>query len=302
MTKEHIFLCISLKIPFVIVVTKIDMVKDRDNVLVESMDSINKIIKSPGIRRIPLKINTMDDVILSAKNIHTESITPIFHISNVTGIGIDFLKNFFNLIVKRHISINNNEVEYHIDSIFSVPGVGTVTGGQLLSGSVKVGDKLLIGPNNGRYEQTVVKSIHCKRVSVQSVESGYYVCFALKRITKSSIRRGNVLISLKSPQIMCKRFVAKVSVMRSHSTTIKEGFEPVVHASVIRQSAKIIEINEKVCYRNPEEKINDKVLRTGDKAIAIFEFVYYPEFLKPGIRILCAEGPTKLVGEVISCY
>lgn len=53
-----------------------------------------------GLRLIPYKVNNIDDVILCAKNVKTESVVPIFHVSNVTGVGIDFLKHFLNLLGK----------------------------------------------------------------------------------------------------------------------------------------------------------------------------------------------------------
>ena len=51
----------------------------------------------PGIRRLAYKITTNEDSILCSKNINTNSIVPLFYISNVTNEGIDnlFSKNFF---------------------------------------------------------------------------------------------------------------------------------------------------------------------------------------------------------------
>ena len=95
-TKEHIFLCVILKIPFIIIISKVDICVDRKNVLQDTIKSINKFLKYPGIRRISINIKTEEDIILGAKNIYSESIVPIFYISNVTGEGIDNLSNFFN--------------------------------------------------------------------------------------------------------------------------------------------------------------------------------------------------------------
>ena len=41
---------------------------------------------------------------------------------------------------------------------------------------------------------------------------------------------------------------------------------------------------------------NDSILRTGDKATVRFRFVYQPEFVKSGSRILMTEGSVKVVG------
>jgi GTPase len=300
MTQEHIFLCITLNIPFVIIVTKIDICENRQNILKETVNSINKLLKMPGLRRVPYKINNNDDVILCSKNIKTESIVPIFHISSVTGEGIDYLKMFLNLLGKIPKNIKTtNEVEFHIDTIFTVPGVGTVVGGQHVSGNIKIGDKLLLGPNNGEYIQTQVRSIHCKRVPLEKVEYGSYVCLGLKKVARTSVRKGNVLLSLHSKPICIKDFEAEITVLKAHSTTIKPGYQPIIHANTMRQTATLISIINKTNALNTDkEQIADNILRTGDKAVVKFRFCYRDEFIKSGTKLLMAEGKVKVVGVV----
>ena len=300
-TYEHIFLCISLKIPFVIIVTKIDICKNRKKVFLETIQSINKLLKMPGIRRMPYKITNKEDIIICTKNIHSESITPIFYISNKTGQGIDYLKDFLNLVTKNPNNINpiSKDVEMYIDSTFSVPGVGTVVGGQLLSGNIKVGDKLLLGPTKGKYTTIQVRSIHCKRVPMQKVNFGSYICLGLRKVDRNTIRRGHVIISLTSKKLAITEFSANVSVLKSHSTTIKPGYQPVVHFGCMRQAAKLIDIKNKINARKVNINNDNNILRTGDKALCTFKFVSHPEYIKSGTRILFAEGKVKVIGEVI---
>ena len=186
----------------------------------------------------------------------------------------------------------------HIDTTFSVPGVGTVVGGQLLSGKIKVGDKLLMGPTEKKYTSIQVRSIHCKRVPMQEVKFGSYVCLGLKKVDRSTIRRGHVIISSSSNKIAATNFTADITVLKSHSTTIKPGYEPVVHFGSMRQSAKLIEIKNKVNARKSENLPNDNILRTGDTAECTFRFTRRPEYIKSGERILFAEGKVKVIGEV----
>ena len=56
MTKEHVFLCVTLKIPFCIVITKIDMTRDKPQIFKNTLKSVVKLLKSTGIRRIPLRV------------------------------------------------------------------------------------------------------------------------------------------------------------------------------------------------------------------------------------------------------
>lgn len=299
MTYEHIFLCVTLKIPFAIVITKIDICKNRKKVFKETIRSVNKLLKMPGLRRIPYKVTSKDDVILCSKNIHSESVVPIFYVSNVTGHGIGFVKQFLNLIGKAPTNVKplSDEVEMHIDTTFSVPGVGTVVGGQLISGKISVGDKLLLGPTEGQYNPIQVRSIHCKRVPMQEVKFGSYVCLGLKKVDRKSVRRGHVIISPQSEKIAVKEFKADITVLKAHSTTIKTGYEPVVHFGSMRQSAKLIGIHDKINARD-SESTSDHILRTGDKAVGTFRFIRHPEYIKPGTRILFAEGKVKIIGVV----
>jgi GTPase len=300
MTQEHIFLCVTLKIPFAIVLTKIDICANRQNILKETINNINRLMKMPGLRRIPYKITNMDDVIICAKNVKTESVVPIFHVSNVTGMGINFLKQFLNLLGKSpsNIKDDTNDVEMHLDTTFTVPGVGTVVGGQLISGIIKVNDKLMLGPNEGKFVEVQVRSIHCKRTPLQEVVYGSYVCLGLKKIDRKTIRRGNVIISKDSTQIAVNEFDADITVLKSHSTTVKPGYEPVIHTCTMRQSAKIISITNKINARDTKNDDNDYILRTGDKAIVRFRFSYRPEYIKSGSRLLLSDGHVKIIGVV----
>jgi len=302
MTKEHIFLCVTLGIPFAIVVTKIDMITDQniENVYQETMKDIYQIVKCPGVRRQPIKVENNADVLICAKQVHTESIVPIFCISNVTGQGVDLLHQFFNVMPKISRTSNPNEVKYHVDSTWTVSGVGTVVGGHLMSGTISVNDKLWLGPNNNSYDQIIVRSIHCHKVPLQSVKSGSYVCLGLKKYERSNVRRGNVIVSNKSQQISVNSFIASIKIMRSHSTTIRLGYSSMIHASTIHQSATITEIIDKINIRDPENTNEDNVLRTGDQATVTFKFCYRPEYVVPGMRFICTEGNTKIIGVIKS--
>ena len=160
------------------------------------------------MRRLPLQIKNVDDVVLAAKNVYSESVVPIFQISNVTGIGIDLLTRFLNILKSRTIESSINEsAEFHVDQTFNVYGFGLVVGGQLVKGKIKVGDKLFIGPIQNQYETVVVKSIHCKKVAVQDVECGKYVCIGLKK--KMEIKRGQVLVGSQTETLLVKNFLAE---------------------------------------------------------------------------------------------
>ena len=301
MTREHIFICIMLGIPFVIIVTKIDICTDRQNVLDNTVQEIKKLLKLPGIRRIGYKINNKDDIAMCTKPSNINSLVPLFFVSNVSGSGIENIKHYLNFLNKRNVNLNNHskDVEYHIDTLFYVSGVGTVLGGHLVNGTIKNGDKLYLGPSKtNTYEPYLVKSIHCKRTLVNEVKASCYACIALRKINKKNIRKGQVLIGSSDQALTIRSFEAKVTILKTHSTTIKVGYEPVLHVSTVRQTAKITNITGIIKHKQNDSTDDQLYLRTGDKATITFNFKYRPEFIKEGYKILLAEGKVKILGIV----
>lgn len=303
MTREHIFLCVSLGIPFIICVTKVDLVKDQGirDIYDQTMEDIKAIVKNPGIRRHILKINNKDDMVVAAKQLYTNSIVPIFPVSNVSGEGLPLLKEFFNILQnKPRISDKTTSVKMRIDGIWSVPGTGTVVGGQLISGEISVNSKLFLGPVNNEYISITVRSIHRKRIPVQHVEAGTYVCLGLKKVERRLIRRGMMILSNKSEQKLIYKFSAKIKVLKTHSTTIRVGYQPIVHCSNIRHNVILSAIADKHNCRAITE--DDGILRNGDTAICTFQFVNYPEYIEIGEQVLFAENRTKVVGTIIELH
>lgn len=285
MTKEHIGLCIALKIPMIFIVTKIDICPE--NVLKETLDSINKILKLPGVRKLPYLIRKDEDVITCSKNIVSDRISPIFLISHVTGENLDLLKKFLNLLPLRRDweTQSKKPTEFFIDQTFFVTGVGTVVSGIVTQGKVSVGDNLTLGPDgNGQWKKISIKSIHCKRNQVKSVFAGQHASFAIKKEKRSNIRKGMVLVEEENPKAVWE-FAAEVLVLY-HSTTISSNYQPVIHCMCVRQCAKIVSLFEK------------DSLRTGDKAKVKFRFMFRPEYIKVGERLIFREGRTKGLGMI----
>jgi len=90
MTKEHLGLSLALKVPVVVVVTKIDMCPQ--NVLQETLADIQRILKMRGVRKMALIIKNEDDFMTAVKSINNDRIVPIFLVSNVTGQNLDMVR------------------------------------------------------------------------------------------------------------------------------------------------------------------------------------------------------------------
>jgi GTPase len=199
MTKEHLGLALALKIPVVIIVTKVDICPE--NVLKQTLEDIQRILKVRGVRKMSMIVKNEEDMITCIKNIHNDRIVPIFLLSSVTGKHVDLLRQFLNVIPPRiqWDLLVNGPPEVLIDQTYFVTGVGTVVGGTVMSGTIQGEQKMLLGPDgNGQFIPVQVKSVHSKRVPVKSAWAGQSAGFALKKIKRSLIRKGMVLVDAGS--------------------------------------------------------------------------------------------------------
>jgi GTPase len=272
MSKEHLGIAVSLNIPLMVVVTKIDICPPQ--ILQQTLTQLTKILKSPGARKIPIFIKNREDC--------------------VTGESIDLVREFLN-ILPHHGNYNiDAPFEFHVNDTFSVPFVGTVVSGVVKSGVVHTGDTVLVGPDSlGQFTTTTIRSIERKRISVPGCSAGQSASFALRRIRRKDVRKGMVVLLAKSeanpnmivPQPKVHReFVAEVLIL-SHATTIRTKYQAMLHVGPISQTCSIVDIDR-------------AYIRTGDRATVAFRFCQRPEFLAVGDRILFREGRTKGLGIV----
>ena len=320
-SKEHLALAAALAIPVVVVVTKIDLAPE--GVRSATLAHINKILKSPTCKKMPLMIRSIEDIVHLIKTglFAANQICPIFEVSNVTGQGIDFLRLFFNLArvpdaIRERWEINLNEpVEYQINETYVVPGVGTVVSGVITAGSIRVGDPLLLGPtdNHGRFIPTIVRGIQRKRINLPVGIAGQAVSLALKKIKRSEIRYGMALIApgaynpLPPPppslndsrSRVCREFTAQVVILY-HSTTITPKYQAMLHCGTIRQTVHIISMT--LDSDDGASTAPTQIGRTGDRARIRFRFLKQPEILKIGTKILFREGRTRGIGKIIEIH
>jgi GTPase len=283
MTKEHLGLALALNVPVFVVVTKMDMCPA--NVLQNTRKLLQRVLKSPGCRKIPVNVTTQDDVVLAATNFATERLCPIFQVSNVTGTNLPLLKMFMNLLMPRTVNYDHEPAEFQIDDTYSVPGVGTVVSGLTLKGVIRLNDILFLGPDSlGHFVPVAIKSIHRKRMPVKEVKSMQTASFALKKLKRSDIRKGMVMVSPALQPQAYWEFEGEILVLH-HPTTISPRYQAMVHCGSVRQTSSIL-------------SMSSDCLRTGDKATVRFRFMKNPEYLRIGQKMVFREGRTKAIGSV----
>lgn len=81
--------------------------------------------------------------------------------------------------------------ELVVEDVFTITGRGTVVTGKIASGSIKVGEDVIILPSS---INTTVMGIEMFRKSLDYAQAGDNVGILLRGVTREDIQRGNKLV------------------------------------------------------------------------------------------------------------
>ncbi len=166
-TREHMEICTLLGIKYgFIVLTKIDLVDE------EWMELIK------------------DDLASFMKGSFLEGM-PVVPVSSVTGQGIpEFKKTLEKLCADIPQHVSTGLFRLPVDRVFTMKGFGTVVTGTLITGSVNVGDTIMIYPSG---ITSRVRGIQVHNESVATVRSGMRTAINFQGLEKTSVNRGDIL-------------------------------------------------------------------------------------------------------------
>ena len=150
----------------IVVVTKADLADEEMLMIVE--EDINELLKNTFLQDCP-----------------------VFKVSSKTGEGIGELRDYLSqLNLAGTGGSEDGAFRMFIDRIFSVSGFGTVVTGSVLSGSLKVEDKIYLQPGE---KELRVKRLEKHGKEVQEVFAGNRAALNLSGLKKEEFRRGMVL-------------------------------------------------------------------------------------------------------------
>jgi selenocysteine-specific elongation factor len=117
--------------------------------------------------------------------------TPVIPVSARSGEGIEALKQALReLAQKVKPRFDTGVFRLPIDRVFSLPGLGTIVAGTLLSGEVKVGDRVKVYPEE---LEARVRAIHVQHVPQEKSRVGLRTALNIPDLKKEQLRRGQVI-------------------------------------------------------------------------------------------------------------
>jgi selenocysteine-specific elongation factor len=118
---------------------------------------------------------------------------PVFPVAAVTGDGIAALRTHLDQMAA-HIGERSRQGGFRlaIDRCFTLSGAGTVVTGTAFSGTVKVGDQLLLSPVG---KPVRVRSLRVQDTQSESGHAGQRIALALAGVEKAEVERGMWLLA-----------------------------------------------------------------------------------------------------------
>ncbi|MBS3091117.1 translation elongation factor EF-1 subunit alpha [Candidatus Pacearchaeota archaeon] len=152
-----------------------------------------------------------------------------------------------------------------LQDVYEITGIGTVPVGKIETGTMKVGQKVLILPGrSGKGVEGEVRSVEMHHEQLTQAEAGDNVGVNIRGVGKKDIARGDVVCDAAKPATIAEEFVAQVAVI-SHPTVIAKGYTPVFHVHTAQVPCQFIELIEKTSPDGQTAK-NPDFLKNGDVA------------------------------------
>ncbi|CAD8151748.1 unnamed protein product [Paramecium pentaurelia] len=274
-TVECLLICQLYKIPFIIVLTKCDLLKnkeDKDKIIfkIHNQVSNNFLYRKLVIAKDPKECANLMNQRLKKYENQKGLICPLFEVNNINREGIDSLLQFlFHFKNQDHLyqEIKSPDQPFQMDVFYTcnVKNIGEIPFGLIKSGTVKLDQIVSVGLDENKQIQCAkVISIQNVRTSLTQARSGEIICLILQPIIQQQIIDFTKIKIIADPKInipYVKSFWANISILPG-PTTVTIGFKPILELSNITQQVNLQEI------------IGDaQFLKSGDCALIKLQFL-----------------------------
>lgn len=142
---------------------------------------------------------------------------PKFPISSITKTGLHEIQQHIVHLDKNFVQKKNKGYfRMPVDRVFTLSGIGVVVTGTVYSGSISIGQNLLISKNNSKVK---IRNIHIQNKTSQVANSGERCAINISNIQKEDVLRGDWIFE---PEI--SHTTDRIDAFLSISTSEKKAF------------------------------------------------------------------------------
>ena len=258
-TKEHLFLSRTLGVSqMAILVNKMDASKWEEDRYNKVKEELTTLLKQVGynpdlVPMIPASAFQGDNIFKKSENM-----------SWYTGPTLREQLDLF----KEPEKPTNLPLRLPIQDVYSIAGIGVVPVGRVETGTMKIGDKVIVIPaRDGKGVTGEVKTIEMHHEQITEAIPGDNCGFSVRGIGKKDIARGDVLGHSASPPTLVQEFTAQIIVLK-HPSVLTAGYTPVFHIHTAQVACQITELVKKINPATGETiEENPDMLKNGDAAI-----------------------------------
>lgn len=258
-TKEHIFLCRTLGVQQMhIVVNKMDVVKYDQKRFEEVKNDVSALLKQVGYKLDDVKFIPAASYL--GENIVKKSANMAWYNGPTLMEQLDQLKE--------PEKPTNLPLRLPIQDVYNITGIGVVPVGRVETGTMKIGDKVIVVPaREGKGVTGEVKTIEMHHETINEAIPGDNIGFSVRGIGKKDIARGDVLGRVDNPPTVASEFTAQIIVL-NHPSVITVGYTPVFHIHTAQVACRFEQLVKKldpatgqVMQENPD------FIKNGDVAV-----------------------------------
>ena len=259
----------------------------------EKLRYLNDIIKCDNSRQLCIPVITIsnktgyyvDFILDMVSNLHPRNMWKNFD-DDITKKISDRCQNMIIKNFMSHIEPslfinprNNTSHVFFVDAVYNKQGIGVVLAGINRGGTIHVGDTLYLGPFGKEFKEVRIKSMHnYVQQKITTAYDHYRVTIAIgstdKDVSRKNIRKGMVLLKSKDSgkDNLSWHFNAAITIF-NHSTTLKNGYSPILQVGNVRQTGRMI--------FDPTKNQNRDCIKSKEFAFVTFKFKQYPEYIEP---------------------
>jgi selenocysteine-specific elongation factor len=255
-TREHMEICTLLGVQHgVVVMTKIDLVDE------EMLELAQEDIKD-------FTRGTFLDG------------APILAVSSVTGDGIEsFTQTISDLVKDITPRPASGIFRLPVDRVFSMKGFGTVITGTLISGSVKVGDPVMLFPSA---ITSKVRGIQVHNQTTEKALSGQRTAVNFQGLEKAAVNRGKVL---SSPNALFPSYMIDLSFHY-----LKSNPKPIKNRTRVRFHSGTSEIMGNIILLENEE------MKPGEEGVVQIRLESPVALIKDDRYVIRSYSPVRTIG------